>query len=120
MVLDNVRMAYVNRDQLPIPADTSAEAAVVHVLHNTAQTVGLAGAETEIPFVGSRDISTEPSGTDTLNPLRLLDLEESEFTVALYEVVSAELEGVLSSEAVVGVRAHPEAVLLAITDDGAV
>ena len=91
-VLNNVRMAYVNGDQIPIPAGTSAEAAVAHLIKVTALDSVVANAVTPDVFVGSRSLraqSEEASG-ELHSPFLLLE-EVNDYNVGIYAFQASEI-----------------------------
>lgn len=96
-VLNNVRMAWKNGDQIPIPAGTSAEGAVVHVLSNAARDCGLFGTDLPKPFTGSRDLWDE-SATLTSpapSPFHLIE-KDNDWNVRVFAFDAQEVRAALA------------------------
>jgi hypothetical protein len=97
VVLNNVRMAWKNGDQIPIPAGTSAEGAVVHVLSNAARDCGLYGSDLPKPFTGARDLWDE-SGALTSpapSPFHLIE-KENDWNVRVFAFDAQEVRAALA------------------------
>jgi len=78
-VLNNLRTAYFNNDQLPIARDTSVEAAAVHLMLSTLNTVQIAAADLGSAYPAAEDLreaSADMSGP-FFSPVLLLDVENS-------------------------------------------
>lgn len=84
-VLRNVRMAWKNQDQIPIPAGTSAEGAVVHVLSNAARDCAVYGVDLASPFAGATDLwDGTASFTHPLpSPFHLIE-KQNEFNLRVF------------------------------------
>jgi hypothetical protein len=88
-VLSNVRMAWKNQDQIPIPAGASAEAAVAHVLSHAARDCGVLGHDLAAPFVGVTDLWDESASLShpLPSPFHLIEKENDfELRVFAYDV----------------------------------
>jgi hypothetical protein len=91
-VLNNVRMAYVNNDQIPIPRGTSAEGAVVHLMRQASGDVGIHGFDLASRYVGNEDLWFESvllSG-EHRSPFLLIE-KENDFCVGVYALNAEEL-----------------------------
>lgn len=98
-VLNNVRMAYFNGDQIPIHSGTSAEAAVAHLIKATALDLAVVGRAVRSAFVGHeslRDQSEVASG-EFHSPFLLIE-EHNDFDIGVYGLNVAELSRSIDSE----------------------
>lgn len=97
-VLNNVRMAWKNQDQIPIPAGTSAEAAVVHVITNAAKDAGVIGRDLTSPFVGSTDAwDLSAALSPTLpSPFHLIE-KENDWNLRVFAYDLGELRAALKN-----------------------
>jgi hypothetical protein len=119
-VLNNVRMAFVNQSQYPIPAGTSAEGAIARLVHSSAQTVGIIGREVDAPFVGAHSLSNaNVAETTTLNPFKLLE-DENDYEIGVFALDFNEVSNILNDDILITTlaREYPnDAIVISITDD---
>ena len=119
-VLNNVRMAFVNQLQYPIPAGTSAEGAIARLVHSSAQTVGIIGRVVGAPFVGARSLSNaELKGITNLNPFKLVEVE-NDYKIGVFALDLEEVSGILDDDDLINTLATDYAdgaIVVTITDD---
>ncbi|GAB3131976.1 hypothetical protein [Marisediminicola antarctica] len=120
-VLNNVRMAYFNNDQLPIPSFTSAEGGTAHVALAAAREAGIIGRIIENIFVGSVDLRPESESLagDVHSPLNILE-PDSEFNFNAYKLILSEVEQFISPseyEALAKDYNSGDAIVIAISED---
>lgn len=88
-VLGNVRAAFVNQQQIPIPSDTSAARGAFIALQKAAERIAVLQLKIDADVVPSDDhrIVVETDDQRNLNPMRLFD-ENDDLTFGLYPFVS--------------------------------
>lgn len=109
-VLGNVRAAYINQRQIPIPADTSAAHGAFIALQHAADTI----AEFRITLDGdhlpdvAQLIADDADDAGRLNPMRLFELEDLVFGLFPISAVAAAL------------RSHVDSVTMSAVPEGAI
>ncbi|WP_455904823.1 hypothetical protein [Microbacterium sp.] len=88
-VLGNVRAAFVNQRQIPIPSDTSAARGAFIALQKAAERIAVLQLKIDADVVPSDDhrIVVETDDQGNLNPMRLFD-EDDDLTFGLYPFAS--------------------------------
>lgn len=120
-VLNNVRMAYINQDQYPIPSSTSAEGGIARLIHSTGKEVSIIGREIESPFIGSlsmRNFEVEIKGSP-LNPFQLLR-QNNDYNIGVYALKIEEVSSYLNDELMNILKndySNGKAIVVTVTDD---
>ena len=95
----NIRMAYFNNDQIPIPRETTTSDVVAGLIRDAARKVSIIGRTVPERFVGSRslwDQSPSLSG-EHFSPFLVIE-ESNDCNVGVYELNVAEIAPVLGED----------------------
>ena len=96
----NIRMAYFNNDQIPIPRDTEASDVVAGLIYDAARTISVVGRKVPERFVGAERLWNESTTLSGENFSPFLVIEESnDCNVGVYNLNVAEIAPLLDHNA---------------------
>lgn len=99
-VLGNVRAAFVNQNQIPIPTESSAARGAYVALQHAAERIGLlrVSLDGDLQPEDSDRLSDVQDADGRLNPMGLFEIDDLSFGLYPFAAIAPELQSMLSEE----------------------